>query len=242
MSDSPASVAEPAMLHLFKFRPLGDDNARDWMKEILEKGQFWCSKFWELNDPMEGVFQSTDAAIPKKMMEKLLDEKFSRVICSFSGIIAFKKPTLWGYYANGFKGAAIEIEVSARDVDIVTYDDDVAAFLSPDHGLDDKALLRKILTTKLSCWHPEEEYRFIHKSNCHGYQTVGQITAIHFGLPYHHIENRRDVLAQSGVLQKYYEYVKELSRFAKGKQIKCYNAYIENGKVVSTEYDPDGLP
>jgi|GEM_PF-5983772 hypothetical protein len=44
-------------MKLYKFRPLGSCLDLERAQEILAQGKFWCSPFWELNDPMEGVYR-----------------------------------------------------------------------------------------------------------------------------------------------------------------------------------------
>lgn len=57
------------------------------MRKILETGEFWCSRFWELNDPMEGVYLFDDGMLTS---ESIFSEKSSHALCSFSGKRAFK--------------------------------------------------------------------------------------------------------------------------------------------------------
>ena len=44
-------------MKLYKFRSLGSEADYDRIIGIIENG-FWCSKFSDLNDVMEGVFYS----------------------------------------------------------------------------------------------------------------------------------------------------------------------------------------
>lgn len=89
-------------MKLYKFRPLANQTDFDRAKAILETGCFWCSKFFDLNDPMEGVY---------KGIKNYFAEKDRYKICSFSGKKAFRDPVMWAYYANGFKGMAIETAI-----------------------------------------------------------------------------------------------------------------------------------
>lgn len=95
-------------MKLYKFRPLAKEEDFQRAKSIIETGCFWCSRFSELNDPMEGVFCTAN----HKIIDDAYKQKVSYRICSFSAEAAFENPCMWGYYANGFKGIAIEIEVS----------------------------------------------------------------------------------------------------------------------------------
>ena len=105
-------------MKLYKFRSLTNQGEFERARAIVESGRFWCSKFSELNDPMEGIFSTsmsqteTDVAYNQKSMFK---------ICSFSKEKALSNPIMWGYYASGFKGIAIEIEVNEEEVQKVRY-------------------------------------------------------------------------------------------------------------------------
>ena len=48
---------ESLKVKLYKFRPLADDRDFERLKEILKTGKFYCPKFPDLNDPMEGVYR-----------------------------------------------------------------------------------------------------------------------------------------------------------------------------------------
>lgn len=43
-------------MKIYKFRPLTEELDYWRLKNILETKKFWCSNFWELNDPMEEIF------------------------------------------------------------------------------------------------------------------------------------------------------------------------------------------
>ena len=53
------------MLALYKFRTLGSNDDLKRIKDIIENGEFWCSKFYEMNDPMEGVYYSNNIKLSK---------------------------------------------------------------------------------------------------------------------------------------------------------------------------------
>jgi len=103
-------------LKLYKFRSLGTELDVCRLKSLIETGHFWCSKIWDLNDPMEGVYRNSN--FNTEDIERIFSDKNNHLICSFSGEKGFKNPLLWGYYANGFKGAVIEIEVE-KDNDYI---------------------------------------------------------------------------------------------------------------------------
>jgi hypothetical protein len=52
----------------------------------------------------------------------ILGAKAHYKICSFSDEKAFSNPIMWGYYANGFRGVAVEIEVCGEEVNKIKYE------------------------------------------------------------------------------------------------------------------------
>ena len=109
------------MIKLYKFRSLRTCEDLQRLKEILDTGKFWCSKFSEMNDAMEGVYYATH----ENIIEQIYNEKNRYKICSFSGKLAFENPCMWGYYAGGFQGVAIEIEIDSSGIYKVDYEKDL---------------------------------------------------------------------------------------------------------------------
>lgn len=177
-------------MKLYKFRSLATDEDTNRAITILETGQFWCSKFWELNDPMEGIYKYYSDTYVRTTLERVFTEKSKCVLCSFSDRWALKNPLMWGYYANGFKGAAIEVEVTPEDVKKVKYTDDPPVFGDAVTNAED------ILTHKLKRWRHEREHRYITRSAERGLCEVGRITGVYLGSPYSKIENAGDVQQQ----------------------------------------------
>ena len=111
-------------LKLVKFRSLANQKDLDRAINIITTGKFWCTKLWNMNDPMEGVYSTSN----RDIIPKMFTEKNKYVICSFSDNSddnipkkPIQNPLLWGYYANGFKGIAIEIEEDESNVKKVDY-------------------------------------------------------------------------------------------------------------------------
>ena len=145
-------------MKFYKFRKLTSELDYYRLKEIIENNEFWCSNFWELNDPMEGVFK-IDSKLAEKISE-IYEEKGQYKICSFSGKKAFENPIMWGYYADGFKGVAIEIDLSEEKLKKIKYSDSAMEFDSSS-VLDDN--VEKILLNKNTAWEHEDEYRYLEK-------------------------------------------------------------------------------
>jgi len=228
---------ESLKVKLYKFRPLADDQDFERLKEILETGKFYCSKFQDLNDPMEGVYRFLNYTENRAgLIDLIFGEKARYKICSFSNEKAFSNPIMWGYYANGFRGVAVEIEVREKEVKKIKYVDDIPGFKG--ENLNDEAV--KILTTKLSPWGHECEYRFLKKSYDNQHK-IGNITALYFGDPYEKAHNRNNIVENSKNIRDYLEFKKGILNITKEKELNVYSVKldvcsvkIENYKVTKT--------
>lgn len=207
-------------IKLYKFRPLGNEIDLGRAIDILNTGMFWCSKIYELNDPMEGVF------IANKVFPDVFDRKNERVICSFSGPKAFKKPVMWGYYANAFKGIAIEIEVEENKVRRIEYEKKIISI----DNLPNETAITKILTSKLKTWKHEDEYRFIERLEM-GQHKIGTITKVYFGNPYD-VDNRGQILENSQTLRCHECLKRQLLNSVPNTDIEFFDIQIaDNGTV-----------
>ena len=206
---------------LYKFRPLANKQDFKRLKSILKTGKFWCSKFSELNDPMEGSFTASNAEI----IDSIYNEKEIYKICSFSNEEAFSNPIMWGHYANGFKGVVIEVEISSAKVKRIEYVDEIPSL----EAFDPQEKVEKILTTKLLPWKHECEYRFLERGNTNRIK-IGKITALGFGDPYERARNKENIVRNSSVLKEYLELKNEILEIV--KDLEVYSVKIENCKVV----------
>ncbi len=222
-------------MRLYKFRSLADDNAFDYAKQILKEARFWCASFSDLNDPKEGAFTifPNNNVLDSGIIDALYSQKSKYRICSFSAGPAFNKPIMWGYYAGGFKGIAIEIKVGRNKVYKISYN---SSILHISDNIDDDKRIINILTTKLSPWKHEAEYRFLKKiefGNPDGLkEKIGTITAVYFGDPYAGADNKDLIYSKSKILLKFKERKDELIKIARVNNIKCYSVKIIDNKVV----------
>lgn len=220
----------PNVIKVYKFRSLGDDTVT-WTKRIIETGEFWCSHLWEQNDSMEGVYSYWQNHEISNSSIDIFDQKNSYRICSFSGKAALKDPRMWGYYANGFKGLAIEIEILSDEIKKVDYQNSLlwADTNSPN--------IKKIITTKLKWWKHECEYRYL-KTGRNRYEKIGSITGIYFGDPHGSLQNRNQIIANSPKLQDYIRNKEDLIKQARLQEYPCLSASFvkkkEKWKFVSS--------
>jgi hypothetical protein len=155
---------------------------------------------------MEGAFEKINLEV-----EEVFEEKKRWKVCSFSGEEALKNPIMWGYYASGFRGIAIEIEIDPKKMRRINYSEhrpnlDEYKCLSTEEQVD------KILTTKLRCWKHEDEYRYLKKSDESEHQ-IGKITKVYFGKPHSIFVPTVKTVNSSPIWQKYGFYLEELKSF-----------------------------
>jgi len=202
-------------MKLYKFRSLGSCNDFQRVKSIITEGKFWCSKLWDLNDPMEGIYKNSH--FKSDNIKEIFEGKNNYLICSFSGEIGFKNPLLWGYYANGFKGVTIEIEVENTDIIEVKY-------VSQNEFNKNMSDVKEIITQKLVNWEHENEYRFLKKSE-ENQQKIGLITKVFFGTPYSNLNNTQKIREVSKSLRDFDKYKYKLQEVCRNKKIvyKDYN-------------------
>lgn len=211
-------------MKIYKFRPLANYSDLERAEEILNSGQFWCSKFFDLNDPMEWVFTVVDPGT----VRRILEAKTQYTICSFSDAVGVENPLMWGHYANGFRGIAIEVEVDRAEK--VSYVSDTLPF----EGEPSEEPLKRLLTTKLKPWEYESEYRILEQPEP-GLRTIGTIIAVYFGQPYGNTTNVEAIVSKSATIARYRRILKLLTDVAKEKGYECRSAVMSDGKVVSID-------
>lgn len=206
-------------LKLIKFRSLADNKELERIiEDIIKKNSFWCSKLWKLNDPMEGVFSTYSC----DSIDKIFSEKNNILICSFSGEKALKNPLMWGYYANGFKGIAIETEVEISNSGKVTNGKIIEVKYNNERFSNGNELtIEQMMTRKLKDWSHEKEYRFL-KEGDEGLCEIGEINKIYFGSPYYNVINRKKIIKNSFPLQEYDKLKNKLKDFCENYNKKIY--------------------
>ncbi|MFW2592081.1 hypothetical protein ACN5PC_09175 [Aliarcobacter butzleri] len=171
---------------------------------------------------MEGVYSSENDELTKK----IFSEKNKKVICSFSNRNGFSNPIMWGYYANGFKGVAIEIEIPEnKNLKKVSYSSELPKIFSEEEII-------KILTTKLNKWKHEKEYRFIIDTEKEFLYKIGEITKVYLGNPYGNTINQKDIIENNKSLKKYLYLKHELEEFLTNKNIKYSDIIVKKNTVI----------
>ena len=137
----------------YKYRNL---NGKNWeyLLDIILNNRLYCSKYNQLNDPMEGFYISRER-LPQNLRDNILNQKSNYRICSLANEDTNK--LLWAHYANGFKGVVIGIKTK-EPVQSVIYEGL--------HELDNLLIrpnqdISSIFLHKLEEWNYENESRII---------------------------------------------------------------------------------
>jgi hypothetical protein len=110
---------------LYRYRPLGirrlsnrkpraEPAIIDRELDAIEQHYVFCPTYREMNDPMEGLYASTQCVREKsdyqKFMRDVQDEKLGIGIASFCEI--WDNDVMWAHYADGFRGICVAYSVS----------------------------------------------------------------------------------------------------------------------------------
>jgi hypothetical protein len=218
-------------MKIYRFRKLTNEDDYCRLRKIIETGEFWCSYFWELNDPLEGVFTAKINKLWEEQIKTVTNAKFKYRICSFTDIYGSKKPMMWGYYTEGFKGVAIEVLIP--DQYIVRK---VSYGTIPDYEGDsnNEERVKNILSTKIKSWEHEREYRYLDSSDGE-FHEIGKITAIYFGTPYKGLANSDDIRKQNELFDRYENYKVNIIKKAKECKIKCFDVNVIGNSVIKSK-------
>lgn len=134
----------------------------EFTEDILRNNRLFCADWRKLNDPLEGTYDTlitgaTDNHL--SLVKQVYSSKVrTKVCCLFQ---TYKSHAMWGYYADGFRGAAIELDLPASAVRPIDY----ASGLRIHKWQDDPnpyKIATDILTTKHRDWERENEVRILH--------------------------------------------------------------------------------
>lgn len=217
-------------MKIYKFRPLGDCTSLARVEEILETGKFWCSRFWDLNDPMEGIYRVT-SSMASEAIDKLYDAKARRLVCSFSERPALCNILMWSHYANGFKGVAIEVEIPEADITTIEYCPELP---SPSLLDPPETVAEKILRTKLKPWRYEHEVRFVLASRVNLHR-IGDLTGIYICDRYRYAINHVDV-TRDAEMREYNQRVARVKEIAKRKGLSIHRVFTQGTRVKSEQW------
>lgn len=218
-------------MKVYKFRQLTKKQEFDRLKRIIKTGEFWCSNFWELNDPMEGVFSFSILDFAKDKINKIYGQKGQYKICSFSGEKGFQNPAIWGYYTDGFNGVAIEVEIDKCIVKKIDYSDEEIN-LEENKG-NCENFIEKVLLNKNTAWINEDEFRYLDKQKL-DYKKIGKIKAIYFGTPYDNLVNSNKILKKANKINNFKKFKEQIIKLAKLNKISCWDIKVEHNQVIKS--------
>jgi len=143
---------------LYKYRQL---EPWHYLLDILLHKRLHAAKFYQLNDPMEGIFTYDPTLVNHNFIDDLIRGKDRLNICSLSSV--HNSTLMWSYYAASHKGVVIALEVDPVTAPGVVAIDPVrycsANRFKPFAGSIADVEARRILTRKLTPWRHENEVR-----------------------------------------------------------------------------------
>jgi hypothetical protein len=133
----------------------------------IRDGYLFCSPYMRLNDPMEGLFTSSDllrkSGDYRAIRDAIRDNKAQIGVCSFSEV--YDHELMWAHYANQFKGICVSYSLSrllkglGEDVSFVRmyYDETVPTVHRTNK--EPSQLAKMVLSYKNYRWLYEREWR-----------------------------------------------------------------------------------
>jgi hypothetical protein len=185
---------------LYKYRSLEN---LEYVLDLILNQRLHCSTYPELNDPFEGIFETTIhpmmvglfATTPSrrralfelrrktyKKVEDFFEGDIDRIkICSLSSDLSDVR--LWSYYADGHKGISFEIDCSGLEkIYEVRYSEKL---LQGSISLLGGTSITEALSHKTNHWAFESEYRIIdeskHLSKGKYFDIKSRVKAIYLG-------------------------------------------------------------
>lgn len=135
----------------------------EYTVDILRNSRLYCANWRELNDPMEGTYSTLKVVDPSKKAEAreaIFRAKVSLRVCSLS--TTYKKHTMWAYYADSFRGVAVEFDLPPELLTPIDYASG-RRIQSWAEEANPYEIARDILTKKHSDWREEQELRLLHE-------------------------------------------------------------------------------
>jgi hypothetical protein len=171
---------------LFRYRSL---NQLDRELDAIEKGYLYCSPYLNLNDPMEGLYTSSEvlrkSANYRAVRDAIRNNKAQIGICSFSE--THDHELMWAHYANQFSGICIQYSLS-RLVSKLPSEVTFVRMYYDEHGptvyrtnKTPVELAKMVLSYKSYRWLSEREWRMFAGQGRIAYDKTNCITHVYFG-------------------------------------------------------------
>ncbi len=187
-------------IRLYRYRPLGSRQAAGGKiradpviieREIssVEQGYIFCPSYPEMNDPMEGLYASTQKvrAISDyhRFVRDVSSEKLEIGIASFSE--TWNNELMWAHYADGFRGICVTYSL-ARLTRQLSDEHSLARIAYGDRpftmnldGRRQSERAKAILSTKSLMWRYEREWRLFAPLRGRAVHGPGGVTSVYLG-------------------------------------------------------------
>lgn len=171
---------------LFRYR-----SVRDLQRELetIRDAYLFCSSFERLNDPMEGLFSSTQrvrgAENYRIMRQAVTDNKAGIGICSFSEVPDHE--LMWAHYAHRFAGICVGYRFSKLLTYLPAEFSFVRIFYSETvpmirrQSAQPDELAKMILSYKNHRWFYEREWRMLGQLGQVRYHHVDCVSGVYLG-------------------------------------------------------------
>jgi hypothetical protein len=157
---------------LYKYRGI---TAFRYLADIFVKSRLYAAPYDQLNDPMEGMYVTSDTGDLDEDMRKFLDSaKQNLRVCSLTK--SRNNFLMWSHYAEGHRGVVVGVDIVDKKSETreVIYDGPMqlgirtVSYNTP----------RELLSHKLVAWSYEEEVRVFVEN---GYYVSVEIREVIFG-------------------------------------------------------------
>ena len=141
-------------MKLYKFKSFHNI---EHITEILCDQNFYAGSFYEMNDPMEGIFTRSET-IDLDYLDQIREGKLKKRFCSFSA--TFNETLLWAHYSDSFRGICFEVDIDENDPNLCKVKYSPFDYYLADSRGDVDVVSREILESKFECWEYENEFRY----------------------------------------------------------------------------------
>ncbi len=186
---------------LYRYRPLGirrgpggkvraDPAIIDRELDAIEQHYVFCPTYPEMNDPMEGLYASTQRVREKSDYQDFVRdvqmEKLNIGIASFCEV--WENELMWAHYADGFRGICVAYSVSklmnalddGHSLARIAYGDrPFSMSLAGRRNQDERA--KAILSTKNLMWTYEREWRLFAPTRGRAEHGPGVVRRVYLG-------------------------------------------------------------
>lgn len=163
---------DPPLLppRLFRYRDVSSAELAERELDAIANNYLWCSRYGDLNDPMEGIYGASPWLASQTAFEilsrEILNNKRSVGICCFSD--NHDNELMWSHYTRNYSGICVAYstrqlrEGLGDEVHLVrvAYDGRPPR-IGKDYQEQPQQAAKTVLSHKKSCWLYEREWRLL---------------------------------------------------------------------------------